>query len=528
MSFSLKDIFHTSFAESVYNDILSRRSNYYYFIGRILPWADEGAPPVVSIASDYEHETRNNILAVKKLQLTDVSFVVPRRDWTSGIVYDQYDGNYSPSNPAQSGATSTKSSSFYVLTDDFNVYKCLFNYNNSASTIKPTGTEAVPITTADNYVWKYLYTIPLSLRNRFLTNDWMPVQKSVLNPFYSNGEISTVVIDNVGSGYYTNNTSISLIGDGSGANLVPYVNASGEVEDIIIVNGGEGYTYVDITVVGQGSGANAYGFLSTGDLDTVQSTVELSAVDGSIYAFKVNNPGNNYSHANVVVYGDGTDFVGSVVLNNANGVSYITVTTPGSGYTYANVVITGDGSNANVSAILSPYGGHGKNPIKELYADTLMFYSTINNEKIHNIDVNNDYRQFGLIKDLKQYANSKTFANVTGTSCFLINANTTINALSNQLERDTTLTLVNDSTKLFNVVEVSANNRILISNLNNADLVAGNVLYDSNTDSSFSIETIDNYPTINKFSGDLLFIDNRTTVSYSDQQLVTLRTVIKL
>lgn len=42
-------------------------------------------------------------------------------------------------NIAYSGATSIYASNFYVLTDDFNVYKCLYN-NKSPSIIKPSGT----------------------------------------------------------------------------------------------------------------------------------------------------------------------------------------------------------------------------------------------------------------------------------------------------------------------------------------------------------------------------------------------------
>ena len=527
MSFLLKESFHTAIVDSVYNDILSRRSNYFYYIGKILPWGDEASPPSPETTFSYEAETRNKILTTKKIQPTDVSYVVPRINWSSGVVFDMFNPDYSLTFPASSGATSLKRSSFYVLTDDFNVYKCLFNNNGGASTIKPTGTDSTVLSTADGYVWKFLYTIPLSLRNRFLTFEWMPVQTSVTNIFYSNGEIDSVVIDSVGSGYFQSNTSISLIGDGVGANLVPFIN-NGELDDVVIVSRGEGYTYLDVNVVGAGSNANAFVNLSVGDLETTQSTVELSAIDGALYAFRVNFPGENYTYANIVVTGDGVGFAGNVVISNSNTISYITVTNPGYGYTYANVLITGDGSNAVVTPIISPLGGHGKNAVKELFSDTLIFYSTINNEKIHDISVNNDYRQFGLIKDIKQFSNTKTFANVLGTSCYLINANTTINSLSNQLEKDTILVLASDTSRVFEVVEVSANNRILLTNLNNFLLTNGSVLYDQNTDSSFRVETIDNYPSINKFSGDLLFIDNRTSVSYSDQQLVTLRTIITL
>ena len=713
MSFVLKDEFHSSVVESVYNDLFNRRSNYFYFIGRIVSWDNEATPYVPIKTFEYEKDTRNRILTVKKIQPNDVSFVVRRIDWASGTVYDMFD-DYSSTYTAYSNATSLKSSNFYVLTDNFNVYKCLFNNNESASTIKPTGTDPTPITTNDGYVWKYLYTIPLSSRNRFLTLDWMPVTKSVLNPFYSNGEIRDIVIDNRGSGYlnnaevtisvvgtfrggtgnsianlvpvlndsgqivdviiknrgnnyrsanvlvvdnlfsgasyykglsnvtitnsgagylntnytvntvaniytvgsfqptsnailgltFNNNTLVNInivnrgsgyssnvvsntffiittsgifqpttnasatfnvastalltpvlyntqidriliedpgtgysannqtvitsIGDGVNATFLPYVNQSGELEDIIITNRGEGYTYIDLEVVGDGTGANAYAVLSTGDLDTIQSTVELAAIDGAIYSFRSNTGGNNYSYANVTIAGDGSGFAGTVNLVN-NSVSSITVTNPGFGYTYANVTIAGDGANANLTAILSPFGGHGSNPVKELFADTLMFYSTINNEKVHNISVNNDYRQFGIIKDLKQFSNTKTFANVLGTSSYLINANTVLNSFSNELTRDTILVLNSDNTRVFEVVEVvSSNNYILLNNLNNYSLADGDVLVDQNTASSFYIEDIVNYPTINKFSGDMLYIDNRTSVSYSDQQLVTLRTTIKL
>ena len=99
----------------------------------------------------------------------------------------------------------------------------------------------------------------------------------------------------------------------------------------------------------------------------------------------------------------------------------------------------------------------------------------------------------------------------------------------NTLGRDALLTLVSDDTREFEVVEVVASNtQILLTSLNNYQLAVGDVLNDAVTDTNFTIETIDRFPSINKFSGDLLFIDNRTSVSYSDQQLVTLRTVLKL
>ena len=153
-----------------------------------------------------------------------------------------------------------------------------------------------------------------------------------------------------------------------------------------------------------------------------------------------------------------------------------------------------------------------------------MLYSTINDEKNQSISIVNDYRQFGIIKDVKQYANSKIFANVIGSSCFLV----TVDSVGS-LARDTLLQLTTDTTREFTVVEtVTATNQILLNSLNDYVFAVSDVLNDPVTTISYTVSAINKYPSINKFSGDLLYIDNRTSISYSDEQLVKLRTVIKL
>jgi len=217
--------------DSVYNEFLSRRANYYYFIGNIIEWESPQSPEIPEVTQDYEYKTRNGILSVKKINLRDVSYVVPRRNWVTGTVYDQFDGNYSNTFTAYSGATSIKTANFYVLTSTFGVYKCIFNNNNAASTVEPSGQDITTFTTADGYIWKYLYTIPLSSQNRFLTSDFMPVQRAVTNAYYSEGEISSITINNTGTGYLSNDkvtltvTGQFLGGTGNSiANLTPVFN----------------------------------------------------------------------------------------------------------------------------------------------------------------------------------------------------------------------------------------------------------------------------------------------------------------
>jgi hypothetical protein len=401
MSFLLKQRIHNTLVDSIYNDIFTRRSNYYYFIGRVLEWDDPDLPLTPADTGQYEYETRNSIISVKKINFTDISFVINRRNWSDGTIYDQFDPDYSANNIAYSGATRIENALFYVITTEFNVYKCINNNSNRPSTIQPTGTDSTTISLADGYTWKFMYTVPLALRTKFLTGTYMPVQKAVYAPFYTNGEIDQVVVDNGGAGYsgnasvtlrvngtfkggtgnsianvvpvfnsngqfvsivirdrgnnyssanisiidnvgsgkgyynvlstanlvpvllntqvdrvvindpgfsYASNiqTALILTGDGANAVLTPFVNSAGEIESVIIENRGEGYNYLDIEVAGSGTGANIFPIISSGDLDSTQATVELSAIDGGIHCIKIDNAGDGYSNANITITGDGS------------------------------------------------------------------------------------------------------------------------------------------------------------------------------------------------------------------------------
>src|SRR5574343_161549 len=201
MPFLLKNNIHNVLAEVLFDEIYNRRANYYYYIGRAIDWTNPNDP------------------------------------------------DYSATNKSNSGASSLKDATFYVLSSHqggyFNVYKCLFNNNLALSTERPSGSDPVPITYADGYVWKYMYTIPLNLRNKFLTQDYIPVSKAILNQYYSNGAINSVIVDNRGSGYSSNAqvtlsvecTFLGLPGNVS-ANVSPVLNSDGQFVDIIVTNSG--------------------------------------------------------------------------------------------------------------------------------------------------------------------------------------------------------------------------------------------------------------------------------------------------
>ena len=105
MSFLLKDVAHRSLADSVLNELLTKRSTFYFYIGKILPWPDPQNPPDVENSSFYESDVRNSIVSIKRIESSDASLVITRKDWTTGRTYDQFEDYYT-GNPAPNGATS--------------------------------------------------------------------------------------------------------------------------------------------------------------------------------------------------------------------------------------------------------------------------------------------------------------------------------------------------------------------------------------------------------------------------------------
>jgi hypothetical protein len=295
----------------------------------------------------------------------------------------------------------------------------------------------------------------------------------------------------------------------------------GRVSRVVIQDGGVGYTYGTITVVGNGSNASLQLNLSQGDLESFQSLSELQAVSGAIHTIQVVSQGYGYNSfdCNVTVSGDGTGATANATVI-AGRVSKINMVSEGSGYTYATVSISGGtGKGATARAILPPYNGHGRDTINELYARNLSFYSIINQEANQGFIVTNDYRQFGIIKDIRNLNNSKYFNNGTGSGCYLISG--TVN--SSVFTEDVIVRRALDNTAF--LIISSSNNAILVSSLDETVPVIGDTISTAGGN-TFIVTGVTN-PDVDKYSGELIYIDNRRAFSTTEDQSVSLNTVIR-
>ena len=237
-------------------------SVYYLFVGRPQAFSSgtgggtDSAPPTPLDNVQDEMMYFRDMIAAKKITASDVSYVVPRHDWTTGTVYDYYRADYGATvNSAtvttiaggtDMFATTTK---MFVRSSANNVYKCMSNNSGAASTVEPTGTSTSELTTGDGYVWKYMYSLTATEASNFLTTDFMAVHTdSTVSAAAVDGAVRHYHIANGGAGY-TNGTysTQTLRGDGSSGTFTVTV-AGGAVTSVVAVAAGTGYTFADCKI----------------------------------------------------------------------------------------------------------------------------------------------------------------------------------------------------------------------------------------------------------------------------------------
>jgi hypothetical protein len=193
----------------------------------------------------------DDLLAAKRIAASDVTFAIPRRNWVTGTTYDIYRHDYgdritgtSTALTSNSGVSNLADANFYVLTTARNVYKCLDNDSNTASTVEPTGTSTTVQTLADGYKWKYMYTLSASQQSNFLSTDFMAVEtNSTVSSAAVDGAIDIIRIKTAGSGGANGtHTNIDIRGDGSGGKCSVTV-AGGVVTAVTVTTAGTGYTF---------------------------------------------------------------------------------------------------------------------------------------------------------------------------------------------------------------------------------------------------------------------------------------------
>jgi len=344
-------------------------------------YATEEAPPTPIDNYSEKLAIYNELIAAKRITAPFARLVVPRYNWnlTLNPKFDMYRPNYAPT-PQGGGAigkdTATGQSSlsegkFYVMNQQYEVFKCLYNGESAAN---PTGQNATyepksqPSTGQGSfangiytepagsagYIWKHMFTIPTGDVLAFLSTDFMPIVESTelsrtqVEALAVDGAIHVAVIKNAGAGLPASTTLYTGVkGDGSGGVVKLTTDASGSVTSATMQAVGSGYTYGNLTLV-----------------------------TGQVF----------------------TD----------------------SGLTAAAGAFSG---TAAIELVISPRGGHGSDAENEMFAKRIMTNIRLTyDEGSGDFPVDNDFRRIGIIQDPYNYGTTDfaDSATLRGTSAVVI------------------------------------------------------------------------------------------------------------
>lgn len=385
--------------DSFVNNVKSSKNSYYLFYGKADSWKNQnGQADETAIAAanssvySYEQSIYNDLVFGKLISNEDVTYMIPRYNWTSGEVYTAYD----QTDP------NLYDKEFYVVTDAYEVYKCIENNSGGPSTVKPSLTTTSGVfSTPDGYVWKYMFSITSNANTKFTSSAYVPVtpNTSVTNNAIR-GSIDFIKITNAGNNYQAYNSGyiqsfqnnyVVKVANTASPITGRYINSaiylktgfgSGQIRNIVEYSGlnrlvtvaqpFETSTVLNLTNY---NGAFEVGTLATQRIDYVSFLYQQGYFNvGDQVVQSDTLATGNILNANVtqlrVVKSSVPDFVQSLPFYNTtqggvlqtgsadiktNVIKSMTITNPGSGYTsnavvtIANAVldVTGAGGTAN-------------------------------------------------------------------------------------------------------------------------------------------------------------------------------------
>ena len=250
-------------AKAMYDYVKTNHEQLYFFFGKTSKWNDLDVLPEIIPNKNLNADIYRDLILLYKFDKNALSFCCERINWKKDTILTQY-------NHAD---TSLKC---YVLTKDFNIYKCLSNGNGSFALYEPNHKTFEPKDYDDGYRWKYLYSLTTLEKKAFLSETKMPV--SLYSPVNSikhltefnavPGTIESYNIINGGSGY-TSNDIVTITGDGRGATGQIF-QQNGIIKRITITNPGQNYTYANVTIT-----------TSTGILADITANISPFAGHGS-------------------------------------------------------------------------------------------------------------------------------------------------------------------------------------------------------------------------------------------------------
>lgn len=530
-------------------------TNMYLFIGKPTAWDDDTAPPTPtdSVANTHYSNWRD-MIAAKRITSSDVSHVIPRKNWTNNTSYFAYTHQ----------ANDLFSQDFYVMTDDYNVYKCLSNSDTTAtgtvastSTVKPTGTGTSIISTTDGYKWKFMYQISASDALKFVTPNYIPVN----TVRRANGQLANTYDNSPGQVQFDVETAAASSGGGNGAIEVVHLTTRGsqylgETGNLTSVTSTSQVTIAGATFTADDCIVNCDIYFTSGDAAGQGGTITDFNATTKVVTFTPavdTSPSSTDGYAigpKIVISGDGQGANVRATVNSSGSVNAATIVAGGNNYSNAVITIIANTSQANsynpsaatLTPVIGPVGGHGSDAIKELGGFYVLTNARLEYSESNNFTTNNDFRKVGLLTQPK-------FANGDYADSSVIDQATTIVITSWNGTAFSEDELVTGATSgcTGRVIDFTSNNTLRLTDVTpngnsvtagyngiygyftNTEVIAANTSGNGGSGASATANGSGAVTggDLQKYSGDVIYVENRSPVTRANDQLEDVKLIIE-
>ena len=262
-------------------------------------------------------------------------------------------------------------------------------------------------------------------------------------------------------------------------------------------------------------------------LDILQLEVQRTSKSGQIIGVEIVDAGTGYTSAPTITF-NGNGSGASATATVASG-AIVKVemdddsASLGLGYDFASATVTG---NAQLRPIIGPRDGLGKSAIADLKSSSLMFNIRPDGTEQGTFNVDNDFRQISLFKNLE--SDGGAFAGTSANTNRYMTISETITSAG--LTADKLITGATSGATAY-VDEVDSASGHIVWFHQNSRTTAG-VFQDGETitftggAATATVDSGDLYSDIDIYSGDLLYIENRARVIRDAAQTEDIKIVI--
>jgi|TARA_R110002074_G_scaffold169407_1_gene331069 hypothetical protein len=362
---------------------------------------------------------------------------------------------------------------YYAMTESNQVYVCLKAGTNTAgasvpSTVQPTGSAVTSFSTADGYGWKFLYTVGTLDAAAYKSANFIPVKLQGA----TTGESPATDVEQL---------TIQTAAD-SGREVVGFA----------LDSGGAGYSSAPtVTITGNGTGCAATATVSGG------AVTKITLNDSSNGALKM-----------------------------------------GVGYDFASVALSGGGSPTKVATAkinLGPKTGFGADPRNDLRARAIMFNAKPVGTEEGEFIVDNSFRQIGLLRNPLQPDSA-----IAGSAFTASDGNALrrlqLASISTAFTLRSTITGGTSGAKAF--IDKTDSDEIWYHQTETTGFIqfqeneaVTDAAGGAGTTQATGTDADDDAfvkPKVDKYSGDLLYIENRAAVTRAADQTEDIKVIIEI